>query len=205
MTAKDIELSLRALMINHNYVLANTYVFDWESDLFSITKTGTTYEIEIKISKADFKKDFGKIDKHFLLANHKVGIILKTQPEVQNDWIGHYWDPITGKSCKAPYCKVKWYDSNTFFIPNKFFYACPVGLIKKEQVPPYAGLIHFEDGYATIVKPAPFLHKRSLLDTPRLKQILLDKFHYKTREQYYQLKRAECRIEQLEQQLKQYE
>jgi len=60
MTEKTIQKALRGFAQNHDYKLENTYVFAWESDFFSITKTGTVYEYEIKISKADFKKDFGK-------------------------------------------------------------------------------------------------------------------------------------------------
>jgi len=60
------------------------------------------------------------------------------------------------------------------FVPNKFFYAVPDGLIDKKEVPKYAGLIYIKNGMAEIVKRAPFLHKRS----NNLKHILLDKFYY---------------------------
>lgn len=49
------------------YLLNNLYVFNWESDYLAFTKSGLCYEIEVKISKADFKKDFEKKDKHLLL------------------------------------------------------------------------------------------------------------------------------------------
>lgn len=43
---------------------------------------------------------------------------------------------------------------------NKFFFVVPEGLIKKEDVPPYAGLMyHKKSGFIEIVKPAPFIHK----------------------------------------------
>ena len=49
------------------YLMNNLYVFDWESDYLAITKSGLFYEIEAKISKNDFKKDFEKKEKHLVL------------------------------------------------------------------------------------------------------------------------------------------
>jgi hypothetical protein len=46
-------------------------------------------------------------------------------------------------------------------IPNKFYFACPDGLIPLGMVPEYAGLIYIGKG-ETIVKQAPFLHKHKL-------------------------------------------
>ena len=68
MTESHIQERLRLFFDNHRYILTNSYVFNWESDFFSVTKTGTVYEVEIKISKSDFKKDFEK-DKHVLFRN----------------------------------------------------------------------------------------------------------------------------------------
>lgn len=39
------------------YILTNLYVFAWESDFLIKTKAGYWYEVEIKISLADFKND----------------------------------------------------------------------------------------------------------------------------------------------------
>lgn len=52
------------------YFTENLNVYDWESDVLKITKSGYAYEFEIKISKADFKNDFKhKKKKHLLLEN----------------------------------------------------------------------------------------------------------------------------------------
>ena len=58
---------------DHIYQLTNSYVFPWESDYFGMTKkTGYVYEIEIKVSRADFLNDFkNKNVKHFQLNNPK--------------------------------------------------------------------------------------------------------------------------------------
>lgn len=51
------------------YLINNLYFFNWESDYLAITKSGYLYEIEVKISKNDYKKDFEKKDKHLILEN----------------------------------------------------------------------------------------------------------------------------------------
>lgn len=48
---------------SHIYQLSNSFVFDWECDFFSKTREGYCQEIEIKISRSDFLKDFSK-EKH---------------------------------------------------------------------------------------------------------------------------------------------
>ena len=55
------------------YEITNLYVYGWESDYLAITKADVAYEIEIKISKADFKNDVkNKTDKHLLLEGGKI-------------------------------------------------------------------------------------------------------------------------------------
>lgn len=41
-----------------NLVFPNIYIGSWEADILEITKSGYTYEYEVKISKSDFKADF---------------------------------------------------------------------------------------------------------------------------------------------------
>jgi hypothetical protein len=68
MDAKEINSYLFRHFANYDYRLNNTYVFNWESDFFAQSKSGYFIECEIKISKADFKKDFGK-EKHRLFSD----------------------------------------------------------------------------------------------------------------------------------------
>lgn len=50
------------------YEMFNLFVYHWESDYIAITKNGYVYEVEIKISRADFLNDFKhKEEKHLLL------------------------------------------------------------------------------------------------------------------------------------------
>ena len=50
-------------------VIPNFYVGQWEMDVFKMTWTWYIMEYEVKISRADFKNDFKKWDKHKLLKN----------------------------------------------------------------------------------------------------------------------------------------
>lgn len=119
--------------MKHKYHLTNSFIFkwDWESDFFFMTKSGIMYEIEIKISKADFKKDFAK-------PKHRIFEYLK--------------GPV--KQMKDPRI------DNMKLLPHKFFFCTPPGLIKFEELPSYAGLIEMSTGFGmNVLKEAPMLHK----------------------------------------------
>lgn len=66
-----IQQQLRYNFLSPNsvkYFTENLNVYDWESDVLKITKSGYAYEFEIKISRSDFKNDFKhKKKKHLLL------------------------------------------------------------------------------------------------------------------------------------------
>ena len=51
------------------YIMNNLYVFHhgWESDYLAFTKSDYIYEIEVKISRSDFKNDKKKVRKHQVL------------------------------------------------------------------------------------------------------------------------------------------
>ena len=144
-TSKDIVSSLRLRYINHKYLINNAYIFEWESDFFSVSESGYVYEIEIKVTRGDFKDDFNKTAKHLLLSEANTS-------------------------------------TNNIKRPNKFFYACPKGLLNTIEIPDYAGLIEIisPDEMAIVVKEAPFLHRENSLDG--LKDVLLDKFYYRYRD-----------------------
>lgn len=56
------------------YFTENLNVYNWESDVLKITRSGYAYEFEIKISRADFKNDFKhKKKKHTLLESKESG------------------------------------------------------------------------------------------------------------------------------------
>ena len=57
-TEQNILKRLRyGYMSNPVYAIANLFVFSWESDFLLKTKSGYWYEVEVKISRSDFKND----------------------------------------------------------------------------------------------------------------------------------------------------
>lgn len=72
-TEKKIQDKLKMYFMSPNtkkYEITNLYVYGWESDYLAITKSMIAYEVEIKISRPDFKNDFkNKQDKHLLFEN----------------------------------------------------------------------------------------------------------------------------------------
>jgi len=85
-------------------------------------------------------------------------------------------------------------DINKKYKPNKFFFVTPKGLIKKEEIPPYAGLIEIENGCIYFTKQAPFLHKEALLFNLKFVRNLMDKFYWRTNNLRYQLELHEADI-----------
>lgn len=77
-TEKKAQSVLRKYFLSEStkkYEITNLYVYGWESDYLVITRSNLSYEIEIKISRADFKNDFkNKEDKHLLFeGGNKLG------------------------------------------------------------------------------------------------------------------------------------
>ncbi len=136
------------------YVLENLYVFSWESDKLIETRSGLIYEFEIKISKSDFKNDFKKKNKHVILEGKETHI-----------------PTFDGLEPKYKERYEKNYLVSHFKKPNYFYYAVPEGMIDKEDVPEYAGLIYvipddgeFKFNYLKLVKMAPKLHETKYTD-----------------------------------------
>jgi hypothetical protein len=69
-------------------------------------------------------------------------------------------------------------DSNLNYKPNKFYFACPEGLIGSNEIDEKYGLIYINQSI-TIIKEAKFLHKEKILNNIRDIRKLLDKFCYR--------------------------
>lgn len=68
-----MQQKLQTYRTTARYVLQNLYVFGWESDILFLSRTGFWTEIEIKISRADFKAELkNKAGKHSALADPSV-------------------------------------------------------------------------------------------------------------------------------------
>lgn len=141
------------------YMVPNIHFFDHgygETDLLVVRegRRKFIYDIEIKVSKADFKRDFKKLVKHERLEH---GTITKNYR-----W---YYKPLEGKRKRIkPNTPVKTNDR-----PNRFFFAVPEGLIGVKDLPPYAGLLYVDKkGNVTKVKEAKLLHKEEVPHESRL-------------------------------------
>lgn len=169
---------LRRVFLTHKYALDNAYIFSdtWESDYFSLTDSGYAYEVEVKVTKSDFKRDFAKAEKHRVLS-HKGDLYLKRGRESN-----YYQESGSFSYSQARNSSLSFVKTAELLRPNIFYFACPEGLISPSEVPVYAGLIYCPEPSADkyldaprIVKRAPYLdkHKRNL------DRILLDKFYHR--------------------------
>ena len=75
-TEESILQKLRfGYMSNPKYAVANLHVFDWESNFLVKTKAGYWYEVEVKISREDFRNDRRhKAEKYDILEGRKEGL-----------------------------------------------------------------------------------------------------------------------------------
>lgn len=79
---------------NHEFVLpGSTDFFGWEADVVSVTKAGLAHEFEIKISAADYRRDFEKKIKHMELKDP----LLRYRPHP-----AYFWYATTGFEIEPP-------------------------------------------------------------------------------------------------------
>ena len=189
MTERHIQKALFKKFYSHNYKFVNVFFFENESDWLSFLPTGFCYEVEIKISRSDFKADFKK-NKHTIhnangkaFYTEKGGEVWRSNP----DWdfcrnfpelieCRDYTDPYSFRYDKRQMVNLSYAAmSNVYFrefknqkLPNKFFYAVPKGLISKDEVPDYAGLLYVDENLnIEKVKDGKFIHK-DILDKNKL-------------------------------------
>jgi len=112
----------------------------WECDLFEITDAGYFREYEIKLTRADFAADRVKS---------------KTDHQI-----------VEGRWQNIERLKYREFRSDHPARPVQFWYVTPMGMVKPEEVPEFAGLIEFEwrstrkfQAVEREVKKAPRLHQ----------------------------------------------
>jgi len=137
----------------HESQIPNIYLYFWESDFISVTLAGFVHEFEIKISKADFKHDFKKTERHESIENGLIRVA-----DGRSEWMRKF-DEIHGNKFKDTLMRKR---------PNYFWYVCPPGLIAVSDVPKYAGLLYAGNTfYDTPVKAAPRLHGEKISENAR--------------------------------------
>jgi len=148
-TERDIlDILNRKFLVSPKWVINNLYVYNWESDYLAITRSMYAYEVEVKISLADYNKDFEKQEKH----------------QVMQGWFE--------ARKQALYEAGGW---TRYGRPNYFYYCVPDGMVDPKDVPPYAGLVYVSGRNIKKVKDAPILH-RDKFDPEAYK--MADKFYY---------------------------
>lgn len=175
---------LRGWKSNPTYIVENLYVFDWESDMLIKTRSGYWYEVECKISLADFKNDFkNKRQKHELLKTgewHSLTFVCRETDEKALSKYEPFHDYHIEKVGKAwnIYRESQEVSKRAHRRPNYFYYCVPWYLSAKVYplLPDYAGLIVLKaDGKLNEIKQAHCLHLQKYTDE-ELK--LCDKFYY---------------------------
>jgi len=152
----------------------NVYLYSWESDFISVTRSGYIHEFEIKCSKADYHKDHkNKQEKHCVLARGYRELNFWEKKSIANNVPLFNQDKLTSdkKILKNR--------------PNYFWYVCPPDIIT--EIPDYAGLMYIR-GLNTVIKKAPKLHNTKITDYQKLK--LLASMYHRYWQMRYDLKRA---------------
>lgn len=192
MTSQQVYQGIRGFISNHDHKFKNVYVYDWECDSFSVTSSGYVYEIEVKVSRSDFMADFKKPKHHFFKTMKNgysilAGDVSWINEREGNNYIRREFQHIKPMMVGYENC------------PNRFFFACPVGLVEVHEVPKYAGLLYVMDsGEIRVIKKAPLLHKEPI--NPG--KMLFSKYLYgylnqkdEIRQLQESLKRAKYKIE----------
>lgn len=181
MTEKLIQKALFNKFHSHEYKFVNVYYFDNESDWLSFLPNGFCYEIEVKISRSDFKADFKK-QKHIIheangkkFYTQKGNLVRMSNPDwefcknfpelvISQEYNTQYSSWRNNRNVISlyftPYSSVIFREFKNEKLPNKFFYAVPEGLISKDEVPDYAGLLYVDENLEVEkVKDGKFIHK----------------------------------------------
>lgn len=204
MHINDVYKAIRQHVRNHDHVMENVYVHAWEADVFSITRsTGYCYEFEVKMTRADFKIDFKKPKHHLFRAckrshgvlpgdmsyvqYHQYSLDRETRKPIHQDLVDH----------KIEWQYFKHLPINGNYLPNKFQYVTPKGLVKPEEIPWYAGLWEVQEAeiglkMVEIVK-TPYMHKQ-VMD---VRQMLFNKYYYMSIEQRNRIRGLESQLERI--------
>jgi len=169
------------------YFLENVFIYPWESDYFLQMRSGYHYELEKKISRSDFKADFKKTSKHWQLSHGKREVITaqggKGLSFLSSEQIAKFERDIKDILHRKQRYREDGYDVWLYsrivmrdnIIPNRFYYITPKGLLKKSEIPDYAGLLEYTDDQIRTVKHAPFIHKRKY----NFDKAMLDKYKFR--------------------------
>lgn len=117
MTAADLTFAVMRDRWQRNFVLPNyTPAGWWEADVFELTEAGYFREYEVKLTRADYRRDADKSREKWVARG-------TYRTDVKHEL-------LAGGSEKGP---------------SRFWYVTPVGLIDKAELPEWAGLMEVTD------------------------------------------------------------
>ncbi|MCU0319032.1 MAG: hypothetical protein MUE88_02995 [Flavobacteriales bacterium] len=120
----------------HAWITPNTILYDWESDLLTVTPEGFVCEIEIKVSRSDLAHDLEK-------PKHKAGILL---------------NGMTASPASVP--RSVRTERQRPVRPNFFCFALPCSVFRgmqRNSLPPYAGIYTVDDAGRVFEEKRPIL------------------------------------------------
>lgn len=140
-------------------------------------RSRTSYA-EVNTNKPLIERNYGRNEHYDAVLKKWVDPtpdIWKKKRYVVNDWQGQNLRiEYRMKDIHAPTCGINIKPMKEIICPHQFYFACPAGLIKKEELPDYAGLLWIEGQSMVMKKKAPYMHKRPM----DLRTQLLSKFYH---------------------------
>lgn len=154
---------VRQTFPNHEIKIPNiACLYGWECDLVSVTTAGIVHEFEIKTTRSDWLAEIRSINKDWSAKKYR-SILLENSVEVERR-IAKAKDKGWKRTVIVPDHRID-RPANQSPSPNYWWIVAPVGVVKPEEIPDYAGLIEYENRDISrslcfdYVKPAPKLHK----------------------------------------------
>ena len=105
---------------NRHSILPNVSMYGWEADLVCMTKAGYLHEIEIKVSRSDFKADFKK-RKHLYLSKQ---LNITTDRIPNYFWYACPWGLIMPEEVPA-YAGLIWINPRSYVHGNEEVWKAP--------------------------------------------------------------------------------
>lgn len=160
-TERRIQQALFHYMVRVQRIYTMVPNFEWglgEIDLVALDRTRRRWDFEIKVTRSDFRADFKK-EKHYAYRDELTPSVLERIEDYETRM-----DGIAG-IVGVPRAKAE-ADLERLRArrPKHFYYAAPKGIVPKDEVPEYAGLIevdgdpeHPKQAAVRIVRRAPVL------------------------------------------------
>lgn len=157
----------------HNkFDICEAFVYPEESDFLTINRNNYTHEFEVKVSRSDFWADFKK-KKHnsfsSIMKGEEYYMNHKNEAKETCD-ISRYIDsyergykrtPVLYDT-NSPWASSVWFSKIRLdYLPNRFSFIVPEGMVSKDEVPEYSGLYYVKEcGKIVEIKKSKMLHKQ---------------------------------------------